>query len=300
MHQPRLIVVGIGELLWDIFEDLKALGGAPANFACHAAALGANSYLVSSVGCDQLGEESLRMLKQKGVDTDLITHSNSLQTGKVFVDLGQNQHQPKYTIQENVAWDRLPWSESHAQLAAQCHAVCFGTLSQRNIESRKAINNFLNATGEDCLRVFDVNFRRKFYDRETVLRSLKLANAMKLNGQELQIVAGMTGLTIDCRSQAILQLAEKFELQLVALTLGAGGSCLCVDGKVIDIKSVRPTVLRSTVGAGDAYLAAVTVGYLHGYAPEIIGRLASQIAAFVCTRKSATPLLPKELQMLFR
>src|SRR5262245_276043 len=223
MDRP-FTIVGLGEMLWDVFPDGPRFGGAPANFACHAAMLGANSFVVSQVGADALGHQAVAALGGYGVNTEQVARSPDRPTGTVQVAL-DSAGKPRFTISENVAWDAIPWLASLAGLAARTDAVCFGTLAQRQATSRQTIRQFLEATRPDCLRIFDVNLRPPFVDPSTILDSLRLARAVKLNDDELPVVAalaGMSGSEIDM----MRQLRERYDLQLVALTRGARGAAL--------------------------------------------------------------------------
>ena len=59
----RPIVLSLGEVLWDLFPDGERFGGAPANFACHAAMAGEHVILVSAVGDDARGRAAAEFLE---------------------------------------------------------------------------------------------------------------------------------------------------------------------------------------------------------------------------------------------
>ena len=290
MSKP--LVIGIGEVLWDFLPAGKQLGGAPANFAYHAHALGAAALVVSRVGNDPLGCELLSRLKGVGLRTDGITTDPSAPTGTVSVTL-DGQGKPTFTIHENVAWDLMEAVKQSLNEASKADAVCFGTLAQRNAIARAAIRAIVQATPPTALRIFDINLRQHFWSREIILESLELADVMKLNDEELPIVAGLFGLSGD-ESNQMRQIAARFQLKAVALTKGANGSSLVVGNELVSRPGTKLTVVDS-VGAGDSYTAALALGLLAGYSPGRILAQAHRIADYVCTQSGAMPPLPPRL-----
>lgn len=292
MNTAKPVVVGLGEVLWDVFPDGPRFGGAPANYACHAASLGADSRMVSAVGRDDLGERALQALRDQGVETSEVQRSD-YPTGVVHIQLDV-EGKASYEFLDNTAWDHLEWLTELASLAERTAAVCFGTLGQRSRDSRETIQRFVRATPVSCLRIFDINLRPPFYANDTILESLHIANILKLNDDELPIVAKLCGLGGTNRDM-MRSLAERFDLQLVALTRGASGALLVRGEQASDHAGVATSVI-DTVGAGDSFTAAMTLGLLAGRDLESINDRASRVAAFVCSQAGATPSLPSELQ----
>lgn len=290
----RPVIVGLGEVLWDVYPDAAHFGGAPANFACHAASLGAESWMVSSVGADDLGECALEKLRERGVKCDHVDHDARHATGRVLVTLNA-AGQASYEFAADTAWDHLAWSDGLATLAARCDAVCFGTLGQRSPTSRETIRRFVGATPATALHVFDVNLRQRFYDAETIRASLQVASAVKLNDEELPIVGELCGLRAVTPREMLVELATQFDLRLAALTRGPRGSLL-IAGAVEDDCPASPTSLVDTVGAGDAFTATLVMGFLKGLPLDVINRHANAVAAYVCSQKGATPVLPVEFR----
>lgn len=288
-----LNIVGIGELLWDLLPSGPQLGGAPANFAVHAAALGANSCLISRVGQDAEGQEAARVLNELGVRTDCLEVDPFLPTGSVSVEVAADG-QPRFTIHENVAWDNLAGGEEARGTIAFADAVCFGTLGQRSENSRKSIRTLLASLPPIALRILDLNLRAPFYSPELILESLTLANVLKLNEAELQLVGRQLGLAGDYREQIVL-LAENFRLKCVACTRGERGSIL-FSGGIWSDQPGTPVRVVDAVGAGDAFTAVMTVGLLSGVPVDLINRHATEVAAYVCSQAGATPKLPEELR----
>jgi fructokinase len=280
-------IVGIGEILWDLLPQGKQLGGAPANFAYHANALGAEGLVVSAIGNEPLGHAVLEELSAKGLGTTYITPLDAFETGTVSVAL-DTQGVPQYTIHEDVAWDYIPTSPSLLTLANEIDAVCYGSLAQRSATTRDTIQAFLSATNESCLRICDINLRQDKISTETVTPLLNAANMFKLNDDELPVLQDLFGLNGNTKEQ-LEQLQEKFDLNLIALTKGAKGSLLVSTQESVEFQPQQSIELVDTVGAGDAFTAALIVGVLEGLPLQQISKKANDLAAFVCTQQGAMP-----------
>ncbi|MHC4882132.1 MAG: carbohydrate kinase family protein [Planctomycetota bacterium] len=293
IRKKKSVVVGLGEILWDMLPDGRQLGGAPANFAYHCHALGAESYVVSAVGDDKDGIDIFNALTQLGIETSCLEKVRDYPTGTVSVELDQNGH-ADYTIHSPVAWDTIQWSEPLALLAQKCDAVCFGSLAQRDPVSRETIQRFLESTSQDCLRVFDINIRQDYATEEIVLESLQHANILKLNDEELPVVASMLGIDKTDESKMITHLLSAYDLNCAMLTKGPAGSMLYADGEVSFCESQDVTVV-DTVGAGDSFTAAAVMGFIEGRTLKELHQRASKIADYVCTQPGATPSLKQDL-----
>lgn len=292
-----LKIVALGEILWDMFPDGARFGGAPANFACSAAQLApqrASVSLVSAVGDDQLGRDALAALQARNVDTTHVRVSPR-PTGQVLVEVDPSG-QASYKFAADTAWDDLAWDDQLAELAGEADAVCFGSLGQRSGASRDVIQRVVEATRPESLRIFDVNLRPPHVDVEVLRESLELANALKLNEQELPQLAGWCEVSGDGELELLRGLAEKFGLRAAALTRGDDGAVLLA-GDDIDRAAAVETEVIDTVGAGDSFTAAWCLGTLRGKSLEETNRWASQVAAYVCASSGATPPLPQELQL---
>jgi fructokinase len=291
----RFSIVSLGEVLWDLLPAGPQLGGAPANFVCHACALGAEARLVSRVGDDDLGREIIARLDALGLGTDCISVDARHATGTVGVELETGQ--PRYVIHENVAWDFIEATPPALAAVRAADAVCFGTLAQRSEPSRSAIRALVSASAPDALRVCDINLRQHFYSHELLAESLALANVLKLNDAELPVLAALFGLTGDTRAQ-LAALAGRFALRLIVLTRGAHGSVL-FDGTNWSEHSGIAVEVKDTIGAGDSFTAATVLGFLAGWPLDRINAFANEVAAFVCSQSGATPLLPAQFRQLF-
>lgn len=280
-------VAGIGEFLWDMLPTGKQLGGAPCNFAFHAMQAGCISHVISAVGEDELGDELIGMVRQLGL-SDRYIQKNGYPTGTVTVRLDEHGH-PDYTIHENVAWDHITTDSGILEMAGTLDAVCFGSLAQRDPESAESIKTLISLTRRDCLKVFDINLRQHFFTKDGILQSILLSDVLKLNDDELPVVAGYCGLTGDIRAQ-LGQLIGQCNLRYIVYTMGSKGSIIVSPEEYSFIEAPKVRV-ADTVGAGDAFTAVFIAGILKGLPLSAVHVKATEIAAMVCTRKGATPEL---------
>ncbi|EPT34368.1 carbohydrate kinase [Phocaeicola abscessus] len=288
------LVIGLGEILWDVLPEGKKLGGAPANFAYHASQFGLNAMAVSAIGQDPLGDETLRALESKGLDYYI--ERIEYPTGTVQVRLDANGI-PHYEIKEGVAWDNIPYTDSMKQLAQHCRAVCFGSLAQRNNISRRTIAKFLDTMPEDReqLKIFDINLRQEFYSEEVIDASLRRCNVLKINEEEIMQVKTLfeweeTGFETVCR-----KLLERYGLKMVILTCGVNGSYVFMPR----FTSFQPTPhvkVADTVGAGDSFTGAFTAAIMNNLPITEAHELAVKVSAYVCTQQGAMPKIPEALR----
>lgn len=286
-------VVGLGEVLWDMLPDGKKLGGAPANFAYHAGQfLGLdNAIAISALGEDELAEETIEALRKHSLNC--VLPRVPYPTGTVQVTL-DGQGIPSYEIKENVAWDNIPFDKDIQKIAHNCRAVCFGSLAQRNTVSRSTIQMFLEATPDDCLKVFDINLRQHFYTKEIIQESVRRCNILKINDEELELVGKMFGysdLDMESKSRHIL---DKYNLDMLVLTCGTNGSYVFTHGNV-SFQETPKVQVADTVGAGDSFTGSFVASILNGKSVVEAHRIAVQVSAFVCTQNGAMPQLPAEL-----
>jgi len=287
-------VIGIGEVLWDLLPAGRQLGGAPANFAFHAKMLGAQAQLITRVGRDDLGLAILQRFGEMGIDVDAVQLDDLAPTGTASVVLN-NGGVPHFVIQENVAWDRLMITEKARAVIRAADAVCFGTLAQRSETSRVVIRSLVASARPDALKIFDINLRQEFFSLEIIKTSLELANILKINDEELSVLAKMFGLA-GRPAQQITELAHRFDLRLVALTCGARGSLFYSQGNYSKVEGLPASVV-DTVGAGDAFTAMLALGILADWDLDRINRCANEVAAYVVSQPGATPQLPAHLRL---
>jgi fructokinase len=301
-NPKRRFIVGLGELLWDLLPAGRQLGGAPANFALMSARLGNHAAVLSRIGRDEQGRDAVAMLKPFPIDLGYLQVDPQHPTGTVAVDLAEGQ--PAYRIAEPVAWDFFDFTPEWQQLAARADAVCFGSLAQRNAISRQTIQSFLAATSAECVRVFDVNLRQHYFSSEVVEESIELATILKMNDGEVPIV--MRLLDLD-RDESIAHsgvaglinaaeiLIEEFPLRLVCITRGGEGSVLAMRDEIHLHKGVA-TQVADTVGAGDAFTAALTHYFLRGAPLEVLNEAGNRWGSWVASQQGAMAPLPSELK----
>jgi fructokinase len=281
------IIVGLGELLWDVFPDRKELGGAPANFAYMTSLLGDEGVVASRVGRDRLGNAAARRLAKLGLARDWLQIDTKNPTGTVAVTLSADG-QPQFRIAQSVAWDFLEWTADWQALAARASAACFGSLAQRSGPSRETIRQFLRTLRPEALKVFDVNLRQNFFTAEILRESARLADVMKVNHEELPRVADMLGYKQNTKEKPAEWLLRSCNLKLVCVTAGASGSFLvAADG--VHRHAGFPTKVADTVGAGDAFTAALIHHYLRGASLEAMNDAANRMGSWVASQTGATP-----------
>lgn len=286
------VIVSVGEILWDRFPKEAQLSGAPTNVAIHAAALGAESWLVSAVGNDSLGNMAFNKLDAAGVHRDTVPQMFHHATGTVLMKLDQKGTM-KYDFAENVAWDHMAWSPRIEKVVKRAEALTFGTLAQRSQISRNTVRHAAGATSARAWRLFDVNLRQNYYDSETIRTSLTLSNAVKMNERELPEVARRCGLRGTTESEMLLSLCDKFALRLAVLTRGTKGALLRSHTLAVEVSSPQADVV-DFVGSGEAFTAALLVGLLEGLSLDQAGTKACALAAYVRSQPGATPEIPPE------
>ena len=277
------IVVGIGELLWDVFPDGKKAGGAPINFVYHATQLGAKGYAVSAVGNDDLGREILSRLKQSGIN-GIIEHVD-YPTGKVLITLKNGI--PEYEIVQNAAWDHLPCSAKAVQILQQADAVCFGTLALRNSDSREHILQMLSCVPDTAVKLYDINLRQHYYSSELIETLLKRANVFKINIDEMAVIRPLFNLN-GTDEEVCRALMRRYNLKYVIFTAGEKFSTVYAPDETSYFETPAVKV-ADTVGAGDSFSAAVVYSLLTGKSLQQAHQTAIKVSAFVCTREGAWP-----------
>lgn len=300
MTRPHLIL-GIGELLWDILPEGPRLGGAPANFTVMAGRLGNHAAILSRIGRDELGRLAVDNLNPMPVDTSSLEIDPAHETGRVTVSFTNGE--PHYTIHEPAAWDFLELTGEWVKLAERADAICFGSLAQRGMESRKAIQTFAANTPAACIRVFDVNLRAPFYSSEVIQESLELATVLKMNTDEAPLMLDLLGLSIDgestinrsattyLRTCAERLLQEFPALALVAITRGGSGSLL-VNREEWNEHPGFPVKVADPIGAGDAFTAALTHYLLSGANLATLNQAGNRWGGWVASQPGAMPALP--------
>lgn len=280
-------IISIGEVLWDLFPEGEQFGGAPANFACHAAILGGDVSMVSAVGDDAHGQRALDNLQRCGIDTSCMQVVSDAPTGTVGIKLDP-AGKPTFTIHKGSAWDQIDWNEILDRRLKEADAVYFGTLGQRSDISRTTIRRALNVATE-IPRVLDINLRSPFFDAAMIRESIELASILKLSDDELSTVCNACDIgsadTLEARIETLRKLQR---LDMVITTRGADGAVLATPNGILEQPGI-PTKVVDTVGAGDSFTAAFLIGMLQGERHERSLRNACEVAAIVCAHAGAIP-----------
>ena len=282
------VMIGLGEVLWDILPTGKVLGGAPANFAYMTTVLGDQGFVASRVGNDDLGRKAYQVMQELGLSTSYVQFDDQHETGVATVTIDPDG-QPTFTIKESVAWDFLQWTPAWEELSARADVVCFGSLAQRSASSAATIECFLRNIPAKTLRICDANLRQRFYDTDTLRRSFQHADILKVNDRELLEISSLLKIDIGNEERMAQELLNQFDLTMVCITRGERGSLLTTRDKTVDHKGFSVKV-ADAVGAGDAFTACLAHYYLQGKSLEEISVSANRFASWVATQVGATPL----------
>ena len=293
---PAPLVVGLGEVLWDVFPEGKKLGGAPANFAYHAAAQGCNACVVSAVGDDELGREIESALAEKNLAASLPRVARPTGTVRIALD---SAGVATYVFAENCAWDNLPFTAEFEAVARRTAAVCFGSLAQRSPRSRETISRFLDCVPADAIRVFDANLRQNFYADEILRESLRRCTILKINEDEAPIIAAAIGGNARADDSIFPEIFRFSPMtKIVVLTLGNAGSLVASrNGERSFCPADSSIAVADTVGAGDSFTASFVSALLLGKPLSEAHRHAADVANFVCSRHGAMPEIPPALRV---
>lgn len=292
MVHARYKVVGLGELLWDLLPTGKQLGGAPANFAYITGLLGDDGIPASRLGADDNGEQAIQRLSALGLTTAFIQKDETHPTGTVNVPLDA-AGQPRFEICESVAWDFLEWTLQWRKLASEADAICFGSLAQRSPQSRNTIRSFLQSARPKAVRLFDVNLRQPFFSSAVLSDSMKLATIVKLNHEELPRIMRLFQQEHRGEESSARRLIEIYGVKLICITRGDDGSVLATADACSRHPGFRVKV-ADTVGAGDAFTAALTHEYLRGMPLDRMNEAANRVGAWVASKVGAMPIVAQE------
>ena len=259
-----------------------------------------HSVILSRIGRDDLGREAVHLLDPLPADTAYLQIDTLHETGRVTVTF--NDGQPEYTIHQPAAWDSLELSDKWVQLAERADAICFGSLAQRSIEARQTIQTLAAQTTAKCVRVFDVNLRPPFYSSEVMQESLELATVVKMNDAEVPLVLALLGIPLEeeghpgqLRLGAERLLAEFPTLEMVAITRGAHGSLL-VNREEWHEHAGFATKVADTIGAGDAFTAAMTHYLLRGAELPVLNEAGNRWGSWMASQTGAMPPLPLDVR----
>jgi fructokinase len=290
-------MIGLGEVLWDVLPTGRVLGGAPANFAYMTNVLGDQGIVASSVGNDELGREACQLLQKLGLNTSYLQRDDLHETGIATVTI-DGTGQPNFTIKESVAWDFLDWTADWEELSARAEVICFGSLAQRSSTSAGTIDRFLQNAHPKTIRIFDVNLRQSFYNKDVLRKSFEYADIIKLNEHELIQVSSLFELGKGTAEFLARRLQQDLDLKLVCITRADRGSLLVSREQTVEHAGFQVTV-GDAVGAGDAFTACLAHHYVRGNPLQQISEAANRFASWVATQRGATPpITPDQLQRI--
>ena len=278
-------ILSIGELLWDIFPDKKILGGAPANFVFHARQFGSDATLFTALGNDKQGLDLEKTAAKAGIIMQSSRVSHPTGTAEIILN---NEQVPTYKLNDDCAWDHIPLTNNLKIFAAKADLIVFGTIAQRNFESRNTIKKALKLSKPSSKILFDINLRLNFYTKEIIEESLSAANYLKLNDEEESVLQNLFNKNIE-------QIISDFNLELAILTLGPKGSKIITSNSMSECPAAKCKIV-DTVGAGDSFTAFFIINYLKGMSIHESQKKASKVAAYVCAHNGATVQIPKNLK----
>lgn len=276
-------IVCFGEVLWDSLPAGLFLGGAPLNVCYHLNQLGIKAEMCSKVGNDRLGKEALRRIKKKGISIKNIQQDDVEETGFVEVEMTE-EGEPSYDIIEPVAWDLIELTPALQELADDSWGVVFGTLAQRNDVSKGTIRELWK---HDCRKILDLNLRPPYDNKKIIHDSLKAADIVKMNDDELNQMKDWFDLPAG-EHESVESLADHFGSSLVCITKGANGAILFQDGYWFEHSGYQVKA-KDSVGAGDAFFAALIYGIQHDRKGKELLKYANATGSLVATKSGATP-----------
>jgi fructokinase len=282
-------IVCFGEVLWDLLPTGKIAGGAPMNVAVHAHQLGLNATMISAVGNDDLGEEIKVFLRNRGLSIENIQTINKQKTGIVEVELNE-QGSPTYTIIEPVAWDFIVLTESAIDAVKNADAFVFGSLALRNEVSK---NTLLQLQSSAKVSILDINLRKPFYSETLVKELFELADIVKVNDEELEMICGWYNQIGNEESNAKF-LKDTFNLKGIIVTRGGNGAFFVDENNEMSEHQGFKVTVKDTIGSGDSFLASFITKWVNGSTAHKALEYACAVGAFVATQKGATPIIEQE------
>lgn len=278
--------VSIGEILFDIYPTKKVLGGAPLNYIYHINKLFGSGSIISCIGNDQFGNQVLNNLNKLSIDNSFVQIDNLHPTGIANVVLDENGN-PEFEIEQDCAFDYIKLTSEIVNLVEKnTDCFYFGTLAQRSEQSRNTIQSLLGKN--EVHYFFDLNLRNSYYYDDVILNSLKSVDVLKVNYRELiELNNLITQINFNSEKVA-LELMEQFNISLLAITRGKDGATLFENGKRFDYTN-PPIKIVDSNGAGDAFSAILSLGFMLGIDTFRINKLANDFALEVCRVQGPQP-----------
>ncbi len=287
-----LSVLSFGEILWDIIQDQKYIGGAPLNFAAHVVKCGGTSAVISAVGNDDLGRKAIQTLVSLGIDQSYVQVCRDKPTGTVDVFLSHGQ--PDYTIHENVAFDFISSTDVSKISAGKYNTFYFGSLAQRSEISRNTLQWILTHYTFDHI-FYDINLRKNYYSTAIIQYSLQHCTIFKINDDEVQTISKLFYLRVLPMEKFARRIAIDFQITIVIVTAGANGCYVLAQEKFEHIPAFATTVVDA-VGAGDAFSAAFMYQYYKSNNVNEAALLGNRVGAYVASRNGAIPEYSNEIK----
>jgi fructokinase len=277
-------ITSVGEILFDVYNGEKKLGGAPFNFIYHVIKLTDDGEFVSRVGEDEFGNEIISFLEKKEISSKYLQVDKKHSTGKAIANLDEDKI-PHWVIEKNTAYDYIELTDEFDLLIKDSDCVYFGTLAQRSAKSRETIQSLF---GRNVRYFCDLNIRQNFFSNDILESSLSGADVLKLNEDELKLINKIFSKNPYDLQKSSQEILSKFDLDLLCVTCGENGSVLFNNDRT-NFHSVNVKNVVDTVGAGDAFAAILCIGYLKGWELEKLNKFASEFAAEIVKVKGALP-----------
>lgn len=287
---PRKIAA-FGELLWDLLPSRKVLGGAPANFIYRINSFGDHGTLLSKVGNDKAGRVAREALRNMGVSDENVQTDYEFPTGSVKVKIDELGN-ADYYILTDVAYDHIEINTEMIDAFSQADCVCFGTLVQRYGISKNTLRELIHEA-PDVVKFLDINLRKKCYTATSIEDSLKMADILKTNDNELLITKELLGLKNENLKMLAMEVIEKYNLKIILCTLGAYGAFCITDKNEFFYDPGHEIELVDTVGSGDAFSAGFVHYYMNGHPINEALRFGNAAGAMVATTTGATTPIGK-------
>lgn len=285
-------IAAFGELLWDLLPNRKVLGGAPANFIYRINSFGDDGTLLSKVGNDKAGREAREALKRLGVSDENIQTDYEFPTGSVKVKI-DNYGNADYNIITDVAYDHIEINAEMIDAFSQASCVCFGTLVQRYGISKNTLRELIHES-PDVVKFLDINLRNNCYTAASIEESLKMANILKTNDEELLITKNLLNLKHENLKELAQETIEKYNLEIILCTLGSNGAFCLTNDDVFYYDSGYQISLGDTVGSGDAFSAGFVHYYMNDRPIDEALSFGNAAGAMVATTTGATSPISKE------
>ncbi|MBL7768156.1 MAG: carbohydrate kinase [Flavipsychrobacter sp.] len=282
-NQPQHNIVCFGEILWDVLPEQELPGGAPMNVTYHLNKLGKKATLISSIGDDDRGTALIKVFNEKGIDTSYVQTDPEHRTSLVLATPNEAGDM-KYNIVEDVAWDYINRLPIHDDLISNARYFVYGSLATRNKYSRETLFSLLETSTR---KVFDINLRAPFINRDLLEYQLNRTQVLKMNEDELDLVAGWYS-SLSAIEDKINLLQQKFGIETVIVTRGARGALVNYQQQFYAHDGFRVTV-ADTIGSGDSFLAAFLTSFLNGNPLPDVLNFACTVGAFVATKEGGCP-----------